>query len=107
MWRGAIAGGFWLIAMAHAGAQDVGDPVAGRALAQQVCAACHAVLPGDTLRPNADAPSFQSIAQVSGVTALRLKVALQTVHDKMPDLVLSARETGDVAAYILSLSSAK
>jgi mono/diheme cytochrome c family protein len=106
MWRAAVICGFWAIATS-AGAQDIGDPVAGRALARQVCAACHPVLPGDTLRPNADAPSFQSIAQMPGMTALRLKVALRNVHDKMPDLVLTARETDDVVAYILSLPAAK
>ena len=106
MWRDIVAVcGFVLIASAAYAQESPGDRGAGRAFAQRICAACHAVRPGETQSPNADTPSFQSIAQLPGVTALRLKVALRTVHERMPDLVLSPRETDDVIAYILGLSA--
>ena len=104
MWRAAgLAGTLWIAAIIGAQAQETSDPVAGRALAQQVCAACHAIQKGQSDSPRADAPTFPVIAQVPGLTALALTVSLQGAHRNMPDLVLSQQEISDVSAFILSL----
>jgi len=104
MWRAAgLAGTLWIAAVIGAQAQETGDAVAGRAFAQQVCAACHALQRGQVDSPNPDAPTFPVIAQVPGLTALALTVSLQGAHRKMPDLVLSQQEISDVSAFILSL----
>jgi mono/diheme cytochrome c family protein len=108
MWRTAGLATFLSIAAAAgADAQDAGDPVAGRAFAQQVCAVCHAVRAGQTQSPNPDAPTFQKVVQTPGITALALTVILQSAHRRMPDLVLSTAERNDVIAYMLSLRPAQ
>jgi mono/diheme cytochrome c family protein len=85
-------------------AQEVGDARQGRALAQTACAACHAVEKGRP-SPHVDAPAFPAIANMRGMSARALTVALQTSHKTMPDLVLGDDETRNVIAYILSLRS--
>ena len=92
-----------LIIAASAGAQDGGEVRRGQQFATRVCAGCHALDPGRTASPHADAPTFPVIAQVPGLTALALTVSLQGAHRKMPDLVLSQQEINDVSAFILSL----
>src|SRR5262245_47415257 len=84
-------------------AQDVGQPEKGLLLARQVCVACHAIDKAQVTSPNPSAPRFETIANVSGMTALALRVALQTSHRTMPNLVLEDEEIRNVAAYILSL----
>jgi mono/diheme cytochrome c family protein len=86
-------------------AQEAGDPRQGCALAQAVCATCHAIERGRS-SPNADAPAFAAIASLRGMSARALIVALQTSHRTMPNLVLGDHETQDVIAYILSLRDA-
>jgi mono/diheme cytochrome c family protein len=85
-------------------AQPVGDVEAGRGLARELCAGCHAVEPGAADKPGG-APSFARIAAVPGMTATALRVVLQTApaHRTMPMLTLDADETRDVIAYVLSL----
>ena len=86
-------------------AQESGDPRQGRAVAQAVCAACHAVEKGRP-SPNAVAPTFEAIANLRGISARALIVALQTSHKTMPNLVLGDGETRNVIVYILSLRAA-
>ena len=93
-------------AMSIARAQT-GDLAKGRALVAQVCAQCHAVRAEEARSPNPEAPTFQSIADISGMTALALSVALKTPHRTMPNLVLAGDERDNVIAYILSLRSRK
>ncbi len=81
----------------------LGDPAAGRALAHDVCAACHVVEPGQEPPPDIDAPTFPGLAKQPGITALSLRVFLQTPHDRMPDIRLSREDTDNVIAYLLSL----
>lgn len=89
---------------ATAAAEELlGDPTAGRKLANDVCAACHVVEPGLEPRSDIDAPAFPDLAKQPGITALSLRVFLQTPHERMPDLRLSPDETDDVIAHILSL----
>ena len=84
-------------------AQEIGSAARGLALAQQLCAECHAVQKQQNKSPNGDAPAFQSIASVPGMTATALSVALHTSHQTMPNVVLDPNELADVVAYILSL----
>ncbi len=87
----------------HLRAQELGDPRAGLRLAREVCGSCHAVLKGETRSPRRQAPSFERIAHVPGMSPVALRVALQTSHRTMPNLMLEPKETRDVIAYITSL----
>lgn len=107
MWRAAgLAGAIWLSVLSAGQAQDDGDVRRGQVFAQRVCAQCHAVRRSQIDSPNPDAPTFPVIAQVPGMTALALTVALQNSHNVMPDLVLEPQDRRDVIAYILSLRPA-
>jgi len=81
-----------------------GDARAGLTLAQGTCAACHAVGRGQQ-STNANAPAFDKIANVPGMTAIALQASLQTSHRSMPNLILSTEDRRNVAAYILSLKA--
>jgi len=94
MMAGSIAG---------VAAQDEGDAVAGRQLAENWCSSCHIVGPGQRRGTSTGAPTFTSIASHKEITRMALLVFLQTPHDRMPDLHLSRHEIDDVSAYILSL----
>jgi mono/diheme cytochrome c family protein len=84
-------------------AQDVGDPAAGYDYAREVCAQCHAIEAPFDESPHPDAPTFQTIADVPGMTATALFVVLRTPHRQMPDLIIPSDDMHDVAAYILTL----
>ena len=90
------------IASGHSTAQEVGSAARGLAFAEQVCARCHAVQK-QTRSPNNDAPSFQAIASIPGMTATALSAALHTSHQTMPNLILDPDELANIIAYILSL----
>ncbi len=79
-------------------AQDVGNPVIGKRIADSQCAECHAsgLLPGR-------APAFSAIARMPSTTATALTVYLRTSHPAMPNIILTPAEQDDVIAYILSL----
>jgi mono/diheme cytochrome c family protein len=95
---------FALLGSANLCAEELlGDPAAGRRLAEDVCSACHVVAPGGESTSDIGAPAFPDLAKEPRVTALSLRVFLQTPHDRMPDLQLSRNEADDVIAYILSL----
>lgn len=85
------------------GENDPGDAGRGAAYAQRVCADCHAVLSGEEMSPNPDAPSFQKVAETSGMTHRALVVWLQSSHPTMPNIMLEAADRDDVIAYIMSL----
>jgi mono/diheme cytochrome c family protein len=84
-------------------AQEIGQPSRGLALAQRLCADCHAIQKEYARSPNANAPRFQAIASTPGMTAIALSAALNTSHHSMPNILLAADEQADVIAYILSL----
>src|SRR5271157_638381 len=73
--------------------------------AQRVCAECHAIRKGDNHSPNPLAPSFEAIANTSGVTGISLEAALHSVHENMPNFILSTTDRTNVIAYILSLKN--
>ncbi len=86
-----------------ANAQEQGDPAAGRAFAEEVCALCHAVGPGDIHSPKLDATSFETVANTPGMSVIALSVWLQTPHPTMPNLLLKTEDLHNVIAYITSL----
>jgi len=75
---------------------------AGHKLAEAWCTACH-VIEGVTAGTSNTAPDFVAIANQPGITALSVKVFLQTSHRSMPNLVLTPAQTDDLASYIISL----
>ncbi|HET9018898.1 MAG TPA: cytochrome c [Acetobacteraceae bacterium] len=85
-------------------AQESGDPVAGRELAERWCKSCHMVAPTDRAISNG-APTFAGLARMPSTTSMSLRVFLHTPHPPMPDLQLSRNQIADIAAYILSLRS--
>ena len=87
----------------HAAGQEIGQSSRGLGLAQRLCAECHAVQKEYSGSPNANAPRFQAIASIPGMTATALSAALNTSHRAMPNIMLAADEQADIIAYILSL----
>jgi mono/diheme cytochrome c family protein len=84
-----------------------GDAQSGFALAQDVCAECHAVVKGEGQSPHAQAPSFTMIANAPGMNAARLRVWFSVSHRSMPDLHLTDRQADDLIAYIFGLKSGR
>ena len=98
-----LLGLLMVLVLDHAHAQEEGNPRAGLAVAREACASCHAVLAGETSSPRQNAPTFERIASVPGMTPLALTVALQTSHRTMPNIMLDPGELRNVIAYITSL----
>jgi len=94
-----------LIMLSSAAAQEGGDPRLGLGIAREDCAACHAVLRVEDRSPNPNAPTFGAIANVPGMTATALHVALQSPHKTMPNVMLEPDELGNLIAYILTLKA--
>jgi mono/diheme cytochrome c family protein len=86
-----------------AGAQAVGYPKEGLALAQQTCSRCHATVAQQDRSPNSKAPRFVDLAAAPGMTSTALLVALTTPHAGMPMFNLTTEQRDDIIAYILSL----
>lgn len=86
-----------------ADAAERGERQAGFALAQDVCAECHAVNKGERQSPHGQAPSFTRIANARGMNPARLRVWFQVSHRSMPDLHLTEQQSDDLIAYITSL----
>ncbi len=82
---------------------QAGDPEAGHALAQSLCAECHSVDAGEAQSPNPDSPSFQEIARKPEMTELALTVFFQTPHPSMPNIIVVGDDARDLIAYLLSL----
>jgi mono/diheme cytochrome c family protein len=91
-----------LAAAGAAWAQEA-DIAAGKAYAEEICAACHAVEPGGADSPLFEAPPFQEVADTPGMTELALSVWLQSSHPTMPNIVLEQDDMRNVIAYIRSL----
>ena len=87
----------------NANAQAVGDPKEGLAVAQRVCAECHATVAGQDRSPKEQAPTFVNLAATPGMTRTALLVALTTPHAGMPMFILTGKQRDDIIAYILSL----
>lgn len=85
-------------------AAEADDIESGRQLARQICGDCHAVRRDEISSPNRNAPSFEDIAATQGLTPVALRVALQSSHREMPNIILTDAELDQVVAYILSLA---
>jgi mono/diheme cytochrome c family protein len=109
-WTGRLIGSISVIVSSLLGgegwAQDASRSEAGLTLARQICSECHAVERKSVPSPNSAAPRFETIANVSGMTAIALSVALQRSHKTMPNIILNADELRDIVSYILSLQRA-
>jgi len=92
-----------LVPTGHGAGQEIGQSSRGLVLAQRLCAECHAVQREYSRSPNANAPRFQAIASIPGMTATALSAALNTSHRAMPNIMLAADEQTDIITYILSL----
>lgn len=106
-WKLGVAAAAAILLMTPAGAYagGPGSPQKGETIARKSCGACHAINAGNAASPNLKAPPFARLAQTPGMTAIALKVALQTSHRTMPNLVLRKGHRDDVIAYILSLKN--
>jgi mono/diheme cytochrome c family protein len=93
------AAGAWSVVRA----QEPGDPAKGLDYAQHVCAQCHAIRKGDKFSPNRLAPGFEDIANTAGVTGISLAAILHSIHENMPNFILSVNERDNIIAYILTL----
>jgi mono/diheme cytochrome c family protein len=91
------------VAAGYGQTQEIGQPGRGLALAQQLCAQCHAVEKDQAQSPNENAPRFPVIASVPGMTAIALSAALNTSHRSMPNIMLEPDERSHIIAYILTL----
>lgn len=93
---------FLLMLPAVAAGQDVER---GHQLAQRWCSGCHAVerSPADARADGV--PTFPAIAAMPGMSAERLRAAMNPLHGRMPDLSLGKRDQDDLTAYILGLRS--
>lgn len=89
-----------LMLPALAAAEDVER---GHQLAQRWCSECHTVERSPAAARADGIPSFRAVALLPGISAERLRAAMNPTHGRMPDLSLSKRDQDDLAAYILSL----
>ena len=86
-----------------AGAQaDSAGIRAGRQFADTQCAQCHGV-DRKAQSTNPAAPAFEDIANLPGMTATALTVALRTSHQSKPNIIVQGRDAENIIAYILSL----
>jgi cytochrome c len=94
----------FLIRLHHASGDTVSSDSAGAGhrLADAWCKQCHAIEASTAGMANA-APDFVKIANQPAMTALSLKVFLQTSHPSMPNLVIAPDQADDLVNYILSL----
>lgn len=98
----------WVLAAALLGmaAQSgaAADRATGKTLAQKLCVNCHIVAPGENAAPvTAGVPSFAAIAAKPEQTAEKVGAFILNPHPPMPEVQLTNRERGDLAAYIMSL----
>lgn len=84
-------------------AQSQPDTSNGRAIAYSVCAKCHGTRVGEVRSPNPFAPSFEDLANTPGMTAAALRVALNSSHRVMPNIILDHKQQRDIVAYILTM----
>ncbi|MBL8537907.1 MAG: hypothetical protein JNM59_10940 [Hyphomonadaceae bacterium] len=80
-----------------------GSPAIGRAYAQEVCAACHAIPPDGADSAHLYAPPFREIANAPGMTETAFRAWMSSSHPTMPDIILEPDRIDDLWAYIASL----
>jgi mono/diheme cytochrome c family protein len=85
----------------------VAEPENGLKIARALCAACHLIGEPPNSTTAADVPTFPSIANRPNQSTERLSNWLIEPHTPMPNLHLTRKEIRDLAAYILTLRTAK
>jgi mono/diheme cytochrome c family protein len=84
-------------------AQEIGNATRGWKLAFGTCADCHGIYnPG---KYGNRAPSFSAIANIKGMSAMALNVALLSAHRSMPNIILNTQDRADIIAFILTLKN--
>lgn len=92
-----------------------GSPATGRAVALNVCSACHLVAADQEVEPMASlmAPAFSTIANRPGATAAGLRTFIVKTHPtsdspyQMPNPQLLDDQVRDVVSYILTLRNGR
>lgn len=102
-----VAVGAVVLGGAPAAAQQGGNAVNGRMLAERLCSSCHAIDPVPSSVPRADIPTFAAIAALPQTTPERLAGAIILPHPEMPDVALTRNELRAVIAYIMTLRPVK
>ena len=74
----------------------------GLAYANEVCANCHAVTPGQA-SPASEAPTFPDIANMPGLTETALEAWLRSDHPSMPNIIVERRNVHRLYAYLQTL----
>jgi mono/diheme cytochrome c family protein len=77
----------------------------GLAYAEETCAGCHAVTPGEAFSPNPLAPTFESVANTPGMTLIAFNAWMQTAHPTMPNLIVGPDRIEDLWAYMSTLKT--
>jgi mono/diheme cytochrome c family protein len=90
------------VAVVTAGGYAWADTSRGGMLAAQLCAGCHAIMPGQS-SPKTDAPPFAIVAAKSGTNIFTLRPALRTPHWTSTNLTLRPDDIDALASYIMSL----
>ena len=90
-----------LVGLASIAEAQSGDPEAGAAYAEQVCAQCHAIH-RTGLSPESTAPPFRD-APTLGMKGTALRFWLSTSHPTMPNIIVEPQDMDNVIAYILTL----
>lgn len=88
-------------------AQEVGNPNQGLRIARTQCAECHLVENMVGFSPNRDAPPFEKIANIPGMSSAALSAALRTSHERMPNIIIKGSDLTDIIAYVLSLRESR
>lgn len=94
------------VTSAMSGAQADTPQLRGQRFAQNRCADCHAVERLQT-SPVPNAPSFEAVANASGVTRESLSQWLNTSHDYPREMYfeIPVERIDDLVAYLLTLRS--
>ena len=93
------------LAAATALSQSLPDARKGLEFARVHCAMCHAVETGNRRSVNPEAPAFSVIAASPGMSEAALHAALQSLHRRMPDILLAPTDRANVVAYIMGLKA--
>lgn len=102
--RAAVAGLFAGLAVGATCSASADDAAEGRALAEKLCAHCHAI-EGPGPGPNPEAPLFSRFTQRWPLESLAEAMAegLTVGHGPMPDFVFTDQQVDDLLAYLASV----
>ena len=106
MVRFIFAATIWATA-SSAHAVEVGSVQQGLRVARETCAECHLVDEVAGRSTDAEAATFEAIANTPGLTSAALAAALQTSHRNMPNVVIKCDDADNVIACILSQKEAE